>query len=113
MIHEELLRNLHARQEEQHPTMGPISDLIYDAALKWGDAYQEYASNLPKALFAIDEEKKNNPKFVAFLEVRISSIRKTSGPDPNHAFRNASAHQAPIGRASSISSTALFTSCLG
>lgn len=70
MIHEELLRNLHARQEEQHPTMGPISDLIYDAALKWGDAYQEYASNLPKALFAIDEEKKNNPKFVAFLEVR-------------------------------------------
>lgn len=70
MIHEELLRNLHARQEEQHPTMGPISDLIYDAALKWGDAYQEYASNLPKALFAIDEEKKNNPKFVAFLDVR-------------------------------------------
>nr|GFD60935.1 hypothetical protein [Tanacetum cinerariifolium] len=66
MIHEELLRNLHARQEEQHPTMGPISDLIYDAALKWGDAYQEYASNLPKALFAIDEEKKINPKFVAF-----------------------------------------------
>jgi hypothetical protein len=25
---------------------------------------------LPKALFAIEEEKKSNPKFVAFLEVR-------------------------------------------
>ncbi|KAJ9125819.1 hypothetical protein QFC24_002603 [Naganishia onofrii] len=73
MIHEELLRNLHARQEEQHPRMGPISDLIYDAALQWGDAYQEYASNLPKALFAIDEEKKNNPKFSAFLEKCIST----------------------------------------
>ncbi|KAJ9102459.1 hypothetical protein QFC21_002859 [Naganishia friedmannii] len=73
MIHEELLRNLHARQEEQHPRMGPISDLIYDAALQWGDAYQEYASNLPKALFAIDEEKKNNPKFTAFLEKCIST----------------------------------------
>lgn len=59
--------------------MGPISDLIYDAALKWGDAYQEYASNLPKALFAIDEEKKNNPKFVAFLEVRtMTKHRKPS-----------------------------------
>jgi hypothetical protein len=73
-VHTNLLEKLHSRQEEQHPRIGPISDLIYDAALKWQDAIIEYGSHYPKAKYAWEQEKRTNPKFAAFLEVRSTSL---------------------------------------
>jgi len=70
-IHTDLLEKLHARQEEQHPRIGSISDLIYDAALRWQDAIIEYGSHYPKAKYAWELEKRTNPKFAAFLDVSL------------------------------------------
>lgn len=67
-IHSGLLASLHARQEEQHPKVGAIGDLIYDAALRWQEAIIEYGSHFPKAKYALNEEKRNNPRFVQFLD---------------------------------------------
>jgi hypothetical protein len=72
-IHTDLLEKLHARQEEQHPRIGAISDLIYDAALRWQDAIIEYGSHYPKAKYAWELEKRTNPKFAAFLDVSLGS----------------------------------------
>lgn len=71
-IHQNLLSRLHQRQEEQHPRLGPIGDLIYDAALNWQDAVTEYGIHYPKAKYAVDDERLTNAKFKAFLEVRRS-----------------------------------------
>lgn len=68
-IHQTLLSKLHSRQEEQHPRLGAIADLIYDAALHWQDAVTDYGVHYPKAKYAIDEERRTNPAFRAFLEV--------------------------------------------
>lgn len=73
-IHTDLLEKLHARQEEQHPRVGPIGDLIYDAALRWQDAIIEYGTHYPKAKYAWEEEKMNNPRFAAYLEVSSTSL---------------------------------------
>jgi hypothetical protein len=68
-IHTDLLEKLHARQEEQHPRVGSVSDLIYDAALRWQDAIIEYGSHYPKAKYAWEHERRTNSKFAAFLDV--------------------------------------------
>jgi hypothetical protein len=68
-IHTDLLEKLHARQEEQHPRVGSVSDLIYDAALRWQDAIIEYGSHYPKAKYAWEQERRTNPKFATFLDV--------------------------------------------
>lgn len=39
-IHQKLLSRLAKRQRDQHPTIGSVTDLIYDAMLQWGDAYR-------------------------------------------------------------------------
>jgi len=74
-IHTDLLEKLHARQEEQHPRVGSVSDLIYDAALRWQDAIIEYGSHYPKAKYAWEHERRTNPKFAAFLDVSLSVLR--------------------------------------
>lgn len=67
-IHSSLLASLQARQEEQHPRVGAIGDLIYDAALRWQEAIIEYGAHFPKAKNALNEEKRSNPRFAQFLE---------------------------------------------
>lgn len=68
-VHERLLSDLHERQIEQHPNFGMVSDLIFNAALHWHEAYMEYMPHYPIAKAKIDEEKARNPAFTAFLDV--------------------------------------------
>ncbi|WWD17661.1 hypothetical protein CI109_102102 [Kwoniella shandongensis] len=67
-VHSRLLENLQFRQLEQHPNVGIISDLIFDAALNWQEAYMEYVTHYPIAKAKVQEEEARNPKFAAFLQ---------------------------------------------
>ncbi|WVF70262.1 hypothetical protein IAT40_005051 [Kwoniella sp. CBS 6097] len=67
-VHSKLLENLQFRQLEQHPHFGIISDLIFDAALNWQEAYMEYVTHYPIAKAKVQEEEGRNPKFAAFLQ---------------------------------------------
>ncbi|WWC58812.1 uncharacterized protein I303_101356 [Kwoniella dejecticola CBS 10117] len=67
-VHSRLLENLQHRQLEQHPHFGMISDLIFDAALNWQEAYMEYVTHYPIAKAKVQEEESRNPKFAAFLQ---------------------------------------------
>ncbi|WVQ97641.1 hypothetical protein IAU59_004755 [Kwoniella sp. CBS 9459] len=67
-VHSRLLENLQFRQLEQHPNFGIISDLIFDAALNWQEAYMEYVTHYPIAKAKVQEEEGRNPKFAAFLQ---------------------------------------------
>nr|XP_019015157.1 uncharacterized protein I206_01245 [Kwoniella pini CBS 10737]OCF53938.1 hypothetical protein I206_01245 [Kwoniella pini CBS 10737] len=67
-VHSRLLENLQFRQLEQHPHFGMISDLIFDAALNWQEAYMEYVTHYPIAKAKVQEEESRNPKFAAFLQ---------------------------------------------
>ncbi|KAH8084690.1 Dbl homology domain-containing protein, partial [Filobasidium floriforme] len=86
-IHTDLLEKLHARQEEQHPRVGSVSDLIYDAALRWQDAIIEYGSHYPKAKYAWEQERRTNPKFATFLD-QCRNASGTNRQDIGHfAYR--------------------------
>ncbi|ODO05898.1 hypothetical protein I350_04959 [Cryptococcus amylolentus CBS 6273] len=67
-VHSRLLHNLQQRQLEQHPNVGMISDLVFDAALNWQEAYMEYVTHYPIAKAKVQEEEHKNPKFAAFLK---------------------------------------------
>jgi hypothetical protein len=67
-VHSLLLERLQARQVEQHPQIGTISDLVFDAALNWQEAYMEYVTHYPIAKAKVQEESLKNPRFAAFLE---------------------------------------------
>lgn len=66
--HSRLLEKLQARQLEQHPNFGMISDLMLDAALNWRDAYMEYVTHYPVAKARIQEEQVRNEKLREFLQ---------------------------------------------
>ena len=68
-VHSRLLENLQARQLEQHPQFGMISDLLFDAALNWRDAYMEYVTHYPVAKARVQEEQNRNEKLANFLRV--------------------------------------------
>ena len=76
-VHTQLLENLQARQLEQHPRFGMISDLILDAALNWQDAYMEYVPHYPVAKARVQEEQKTNVELAEFLKVGLRSVVKT------------------------------------
>lgn len=80
-VHRNLLENLQARQLEQHPHFGMISDLILDAALNWQDAYMEYVTHYPIAKAKVQEEQNRNPKFREFLEVSFCCSREWANRD--------------------------------
>ncbi|WVN89138.1 uncharacterized protein L203_104354 [Cryptococcus depauperatus CBS 7841] len=67
-VHSRLLENLQHRQIQQHPNVGMISDLIFDAALNWQEAYMEYVTHYPIAKAKAQDEERNNPKFAQFLK---------------------------------------------
>lgn len=69
-----MLEKLQDRQLKQHPNIGMISDLIYDAALNWRGAYIEYGTHYPIAKYKIEQEQEKNPRFAAFLEVSFLSL---------------------------------------
>ncbi len=69
-VHTQLLENLQARQLEQHPNFGMISDLLLDAALNWRDAYMEYVTHYPVAKARVQEEQTHNKPLQDFLTVR-------------------------------------------
>ena len=63
-----LLDDLHAMQREEHPFVRSISVPMLDAALNWRDAYMEYITHYPIALYNLEEEIANNPAFRQFVE---------------------------------------------
>lgn len=73
-IHSRFLQNLQIRQLEQHPHIGMISDLVFDAALNWQEAYMEYVPHYPIAKVKVQEEEASNSKFASFLKVCLSSV---------------------------------------
>jgi hypothetical protein len=73
-VHRNLLHRLTKRQRDQHPVIGSVTDLIFDAILQWGDSYMNYAANYPIAKWKIDRELRNNPSFKEFFDVSFSSF---------------------------------------
>lgn len=67
-VHEDLLEKLQLRQLEQHPSVGAIADLVFDAALNWQEAYMEYVTHYPIAKAKVQEEQMRNPRFAQFLD---------------------------------------------
>ncbi len=81
-IHERLLESLHNRQMEQHPRVGAIGDLVYDAALQWQEVYLEYTANYPKAKYALEQETASNRAFAQFLDrCRLNPLTNKQGPE--------------------------------
>lgn len=74
-VHQDLLEKLQARQLEQHPSVGAIADLVFDAALNWQDAYMEYVTHYPIAKAKVQEEQIKNPRFAQFLEQCLKNPR--------------------------------------
>ncbi|KAG6909363.1 hypothetical protein DXG01_000802 [Tephrocybe rancida] len=66
--HNELVKDFHRIQREQHPIIGSIIEPLTHAALQFRDAYLEYIPNYPIAAYRIDDEMANNPAFKAFVE---------------------------------------------
>jgi hypothetical protein len=109
-IHTDLLEKLHARQEEQHPRIGAVSDLIYDAALRWQDAIIEYGSHYPKAKYAWEHERRTNSKFAAFLDVSLSSSVNIPRSNCLHSITHSVVETRPArtGKTSAISLIDLY-----
>lgn len=104
-VHTQLLDNLHARQLEQHPRFGMISDLLFDAALNWQEAYMEYVTHYPIAKAKVHEEEARNPRFAAFLKVCPKDlILRKENRNLQITLRNASKTHPRIDRISIISS---------
>ncbi|KAG6841126.1 hypothetical protein C0991_001695 [Blastosporella zonata] len=66
--HNELVKDFHRIQREQHPIIGSIIEPLTHAALQFRDAYLEYIPNYPIAAYRIDDEMASNPAFKAFVE---------------------------------------------
>lgn len=66
--HRKLLDDLHELQREEHPFIRSISVPMLDAALNWRDAYMEYITHYPIALYHLEEEIVTNPAFKRFVE---------------------------------------------
>ena len=78
-IHRQLLDRMARRQQEHHPVITGVNDLVFDALMQWGDAYREYAANYPIAKWRVDKERRNNPAFADFFDVRprdVSWVRR-------------------------------------
>ncbi|KAG6816279.1 hypothetical protein H0H87_007316 [Tephrocybe sp. NHM501043] len=69
--HNELVKEFHRIQREQHPLIGSIIEPLTHAALQFRDAYLEYIPNYPIAAYRIDDEMANNPSFKAFVEACV------------------------------------------
>ncbi|KAG6885341.1 hypothetical protein C0993_002970 [Termitomyces sp. T159_Od127] len=66
--HNELVKEFHRIQREQHPVIGSIIEPLTHAALQFREAYQDYIPNYPIAAYRIDDEMANNPAFKTFVE---------------------------------------------
>lgn len=63
-----LLAQLKYRQEEQGPWIKGFSDIFREWIRKAKNAYIDYASSLPKALFLVKKESERNVLFKQFLD---------------------------------------------
>jgi hypothetical protein len=72
-VHQNLLEKLQSRQLEQHPSLGAVADLVFDAALNWQEAYMEYVTHYPIAKAKVQEEQMRNPRFAQFLEACLKN----------------------------------------
>ncbi|KAG6879934.1 hypothetical protein C0992_009290 [Termitomyces sp. T32_za158] len=66
--HNQLVKEFHRIQREQHPVIGSIIEPLTHAALQFREAYQDYIPNYPIAAYRIDDEMANNPAFKMFVE---------------------------------------------
>jgi hypothetical protein len=70
-IHTSLLEDLQARQLQQHPQFGMISDIMLNGALQWDGAYMEYMPNYPICKATIRNEMAVNSRFRKFMEEQL------------------------------------------
>jgi len=69
-----LLQNLLIRQQDQHPLVKGIGDVILNSALEWGQDYIRYTSDHVFGEAEVNDEKSRNPSFAEL----ISKIPKLS-----------------------------------
>lgn len=62
-----LLQNLLIRQQDQHPLIKGIGDLILTSALEWGPDYIRYTSDHVFGEVEVNEEKLRNPMFAGLM----------------------------------------------
>ena len=67
---ETFVSHLLARQRDQSPIVQNIGDVILDACLAWGRAFIDYAESQVKGEYLVQEERKHNMAFAAFLKSR-------------------------------------------
>lgn len=83
-----LLQNLLARQQDQHPLVKGIGDLILNSALEWGNDYIRYTNDHVFGEVEVNEEKKHN----SLLADLLNQIPKQSSrrADFKHYYLRAS-----------------------
>lgn len=64
-----LLQNLLIRQQDQHPLVKGIGDILLSSALEWGDDYIRYTNDHVFGEFEVNEEKRQNPALADLLNV--------------------------------------------
>lgn len=69
-----LLQNLLIRQQDQHPLVKGIGDVILNSALEWGQDYIRYTSDHVFGEAEVNDEKSRNPSFAELIQVSFHSI---------------------------------------
>ncbi|OAW00133.1 hypothetical protein PTTG_08077 [Puccinia triticina 1-1 BBBD Race 1] len=62
-----LLQNLLIRQQDQHPLVKGIGDVILNSALEWGQDYIRYTSDHVFGEVEVNDEKTRNPSFAELI----------------------------------------------
>ncbi|KAA1112697.1 hypothetical protein PGT21_006695 [Puccinia graminis f. sp. tritici] len=62
-----LLQNLLIRQQDQHPLVKAIGDVILNSALEWGQDYIRYTSDHVFGEVEVNDEKTRNPSFAELM----------------------------------------------
>lgn len=63
-----LLQNLLIRQQDQHPLVKGIGDVILNSALEWGQDYIRYTSDHVFGEAEVNDEKSRNPSFAELIQ---------------------------------------------
>ncbi|OCB84705.1 hypothetical protein A7U60_g8226 [Sanghuangporus baumii] len=67
-FHQRMLGSLFVRQQEQHPLIHSVSDIILETVLQFQPPYEEYIKHYPLSEARHRKEHKHNPAYRSFLQ---------------------------------------------
>jgi hypothetical protein len=76
--HRRILDALQHEQDDEHGHIDSVSVAVFDAFCDFRKAYLKYISNLPIALYRIEDEMAHNSHFRKFHDVRFTAFTTTA-----------------------------------